>query len=156
MAPRRLVRAPEFVLSSSSSRRGWFRFGLIMLAWFGSSAIWEGERRRKKLTKAGLETTDNCTKTVWRFQRMIVTSSKDHFIEPEVNPNTTCLLPEYRCYMGFYPGQSSSGKLGGREVKTSAPASRRSWARMLPVKFFHRQRRKLCTRRCQDKTKSTE
>ena len=38
-------------------------------------------------------------------------------------------------------GQSSSGKLGGREVKTSALVIRKSWVRILPgspVKFFHR------------------
>ena len=38
-------------------------------------------------------------------------------------------------------GQSSSGKLGGREVKTSALVSRRSWVRILPelpVNCFHR------------------
>ena len=38
-------------------------------------------------------------------------------------------------------GQSSSGKLGGREVTTSALVSRRSWIRIpseSPVKYFHR------------------
>ena len=42
---------------------------------------------------------------------------------------------------GILAGQSSLGKLGGREIKTSALVSRRSWVRIppeSPVKFFHR------------------
>ena len=57
---------------------------------------------------------------------------------------------------GILAGQSSPGKLGGREVKTSALVSRRSWLRIppeSPVKFFHRHSESteytvLYTRRC--------
>ena len=48
-------------------------------------------------------------------------------------------------------GQSSSGKLGGREVKTSALVSRRSWVRFLPespVKFFSTDTRKALSMQC--------
>ena len=60
-------------------------------------------------------------------------------------------------------GLSSSGKLGGREVKTSALVRRRSWIRIppeSPVKFFsHRHSEStdytvLYTRRCKGKIKS--
>ena len=59
-------------------------------------------------------------------------------------------------------GLSSSGKLGSREVKTSALVSRRSWVRIppeLPVKFFPTDTRKAPSiqcykRRCKGKIKS--
>ena len=58
-------------------------------------------------------------------------------------------------YVGILAGQSSSGMLGGREVKTSAPVSRRSWVRIppeSPVTFFRHSESTeyavLYTRRC--------
>ena len=58
---------------------------------------------------------------------------------------------------GILAGQSSSGKLGGREVKTSALLSRGSWLRIPPKwRFFYRHSESteytvLYTRRCMAK-----
>ena len=77
-------------------------------------------------------------------------ASQDHLSEP-TNQNLA--------------GQSSSGKFGGREVKTSALVSRRSWVRIppeSPVKVFFTdtwkapsmQCRCIYTRRCRAKISS--
>ena len=80
-------------------------------------------------------------------------------LSPDARISSTYKISQNPLLYRIPAGQSSSGKLGGREVKTSALASRRSWVRIppeSPVKFFYRHLESteytvLYTRRCRAK-----
>ena len=86
-----------------------------------AECLWK--KNPSQATRVGFEPTTSCL--------LVFITRRKNFINLWISRNP--LL--YRILAGL----SSSGKLGGREVKTSALVSRRSWVRIAPespVKFF--------------------
>ena len=91
------------------------------------------EKNKVMITLTSTSTMSSISTSTWELfiTRQLFITRRKNFI--------TLYISRIPLLYRIPAGQSSSGKLGGREVKTSALVSRRSWVQIppeTPVKFF--------------------